>query len=479
MAGALKSLGVGPGDRVVGLALNNDRYFELFLAVPRAGGVIVPLNTRWSEAELLQAVEDCEPVLLAVDDALLPMARTLVARRPGLRLVHIGEDKVEGGLHYDDLEMRSSPVEDSGRSGDDLFGIFYTGGTTGRSKGVMLSHRNVLHGAAIAHIEGYYREDAIYLMAAPLYHASGSWPLISLTASGGTAVILPAFEAEAALVSIATHGVTESLLVPTMIQMMMDHHSFPHTEISSLRTIVYGASPITGALLDRALAVFVGVEFVQAYGMTELSPVAAGLPHKCLLGDYRKRGVNRAAGRVCSGLEIRIVDEDDNEVQNGTVGEICVRGDSVMLGYWRQPEETEKTLRNGWMHTGDGGRLDDEGFMYIADRVKDMIVSGGENIYSIEVENALALHPSVRQCVVIGIPSERWVEQVHALVILREGADTTEAELIQHVRTLLAGYKVPRSIEFRTEPFPLSPANKILKRELRATYWVGRDSSVA
>ncbi|WP_380877281.1 putative long-chain-fatty-acid CoA ligase [Sphingomonas sp. DBB INV C78] len=477
IAGALKAMGVGDGDRVAMLGLNNDRYFELFLATPHAGGVVVPFNSRWSEAELADGIADSEPLILAADDVFLPMARRLAAGRPGLKLLAIGEERPGDIPHHEDL-IAADPIPDTGRTGDDLYGIFYTGGTTGRSKGVMLSHRNVLRGANIAHCEGYYRDDATYLVAAPFFHASGSWPMIGITASAGTAVILPGFDAGAALAAIERYRCTESLLVPTMVQMLIEHPNFATTDMSSFTTIIYGASPITEALLDRALVALPHARFIQAYGMTELSPQCVALPHECLSGDYRARGVHRAGGRACYGVEMRIVDEDDNEVPRGQVGEICARGESVMLGYWRRPEETAAALRGGWMHTGDGGRMDDEGFVYVVDRVKDMIVSGGENVYSIEVESALSTHAAVRSCVVIGVPHEKWIEQVHAIVILHDGAAACEADLIAHVRARLADYKAPRSVEFRTAPFPLSPANKILKREIRAPYWAGRASSI-
>lgn len=478
IAGGLHRLGISPGGRVAVLAHNNDRYFELFLSVPHAGGVIVPLNTRWSIPELSFAISGAEPTILAVDDELLDTGRALARKFPSLTLVSIGEAGADDIIHYTSLAS-GPPLADAQRTGDDLYGIFYTGGTTGHSKGVMLSHRNVLMGAIIAHREGYYREDAVYLVAAPFFHASGSWPLIGLTVSGGTAIILPSFEPGEALCAIERHRVTESLFVPTMIQMLIEHQHFRQTDLRSLKTIIYGASPITTALLDRAVELLPHVELTQAYGMTELSPQVTALHHKHLLPENRMTGRYRSAGRACYGVEVKIVDENDRTLGVGEVGEICARGENVMQGYWALPEETAHTLRNGWMHTGDSGRLDEDGFVYVVDRVKDMIISGGENVYSTEVENALAQHPAVRQCVVIGIPSDVWVEQVHAIIILHDGAIVTEDELIIHARSLVAGYKVPRSIEFRTEPFPLSPANKILKRDLRAPFWAGRGSNIA
>jgi long-chain acyl-CoA synthetase len=478
IAGGLAALGVQKGDRVAMLGLNNARYSELFHCVPWTGGVVVPLNWRWSEVELAFALDDCEPRVLFVDEQLMPMGRKLCETRPNVRLISMTDFRDPDLPHFDDL-LDATPIADFALTGDDLYGIFYTGGTTGFSKGVMLSHRNVLSGATVAQREGYWREDDTYLVAAPYYHASGTWPLISMLAAAGTSIVLPAFDATAALRAIEEYKATTSLLVPTMIQMVIDHPNFSKTDLSSLKTVVYGASPITEALLTRALAALPNAEFVQAYGMTELSPQIAALHHRHLIGPGREAGRHRAAGRACYGMEIKVVDEDDKEQPRGEVGEIIARGESVMLGYWRRPEETEKALRNGWMHTGDGGRMDENGFVYVVDRIKDMIISGGENVYSVEVENVITQHPAVHGCVVVGIPHEKWVEQVHAIVILRDGANATEAELIEFARTQLAGFKVPRSVVFRTEPFPLTPANKILKRALREPYWAGRSSRLA
>ncbi|MDR3466409.1 MAG: AMP-binding protein, partial [Xanthobacteraceae bacterium] len=216
----------------------------------------------------------------------------------------------------------------------------------------------------------------------------------------------------------------------------------------------------------------------QAYGMTELSPIATLLHWKEHIGEARAKGRHRAAGRATLGCEVRIVDSDDKPVAFGIVGEIVVRGDNVMMGYWERPEETARAVIDGWMHTGDGGYMDDDGFIYVVDRVKDMIISGGENVYSVEVENAVARHPAVAQCAVIGIPSQQWGEQVHAVVVTRGGVTVTAEELIEFTRTLIAGYKCPRSVEISEAPLPLSGAGKVLKRELRKPFWDDRTRGV-
>ena len=478
-AAGMRKLGVKPGDRVAMLALSSDRYMELFAAIPWAGGVVVPMNLRWSLPELADSLQDSGAILLFVDETMEEMGRKLQAEvGPHVKLASVADRPPADLPGYEDMIRQNDRAPDAGRTGEDLYGIFYTGGTTGRSKGVMLSHKNSLAGCMTAYAEGYYKEDAVCLVACPMFHAAGSWPLVALFGSGGGAYILPAFDAKGALEMIEKEGCTEGLLVPTMIQMIIEHPDFARTNTSSIKQIVYGASPITEALLDRALAALPHVNFIQAYGQTELSPLCTQLHHQHLVGEARKKGRHRSAGRAVYGVEVRIVDEDDRDVQQGEVGQILCRGDNVMQGYWQRPEETAAALKGGWMHTGDGGWMDEEGFVYVVDRVKDMIVSGAENVYSVEVENAISRHPAVQSVAVIGIPHEKWGEQVHAIVILWQGQTASEEDIVSHCRTLIAGYKVPRSVEFRSEAFPLSGAGKVLKRELRRPYWAGKDRQV-
>jgi long-chain acyl-CoA synthetase len=231
--------------------------------------------------------------------------------------------------------------------------------------------------------------------------------------------------------------------------------------------------------MSRATAALPNVQFTQAYGMTELSPMATVLHWKEHIGEGRSKGRHRGAGRATLGCEVRIVDPDNKPVPHGTVGEIIVRGDNVMMGYWERPEETARAVIDGWMHTGDSGYMDQDGFIYVVDRVKDMIISGGENVYSVEVENALAQHPAVAQCAVIGIPDERWGETVHAVVVTRGGAKVSASELIEFSKTLIAGYKCPRSVDISENPLPLSGAGKVLKRALRQPFWENRERHVS
>jgi acyl-CoA synthetase (AMP-forming)/AMP-acid ligase II len=475
LAGALRGLGVAGGDRVAMLGLNSDRYNEYLLAVPWANAVLNPVNIRWSPGEVVYALEDSQTAVLFVDDAFAPMLPALQQGYAGLKtVIHCGAGPTpEGALGCEQLIADAEPIEDTRRGGDEIAGLFYTGGTTGFPKGVMLSHANLITSALGAVATGYVlAAGARLLHAAPMFHLAdlGAW--IGQLMRGGTHVIIPIFEPVAVMTAIETHQVTDALLVPIMIQTLVDHPALAEHDLCSLRAVGYGASPIPQAVLDRAMTALPTAAFTQAYGMTELAPVATMLSP----GDHHE-GRLLSAGRAAPHAEVRVVDAADREVPRGTVGEVVVRGGHVMLGYWNKPEETAAALRDGWMHTGDGAYMDDEGYIYIVDRLKDMIVSGGENVYSTEVENAIAKHPAVAACAVIGVPDDHWGERVHAVVVLKAGAQASEQELSDHVKALIAAYKAPRSVEF-VDALPVSGAGKVLKRELRKKYWADADRQV-
>jgi long-chain acyl-CoA synthetase len=471
LAGALQDLGVKRGDRVAVLMLNSDRYLELYLGIAWAGAVIVPTNIRWSQAEILDSLHDCRASALVVDKAFATMGVEL-AKAVALKLIYADDDAGPAeALAYEKLIAASQPVPDAMAARDDLAGIFYTGGTTGRSKGVMLSHANIVSNALHMLSEGLLPEGSVYLNAAPMFHLANGAGMFAALIGGGSNVVVRMFNPELVMAAIAKEKVTVTLLVPTMIQMLTDHPDFHTADMSSLQRIMYGASPINEALLKRAIAGLPGVAFNQLYGMTELSPMATHLPWDQHTGEAAaSKNRQRACGRAAIGCEVRIVDLDHQPVASGVVGEVAVRGQNVMMGYWERPEETAKAVIDGWMHTGDGGYMDEEGYVYLVDRVKDMIISGGENVYSMEVENVIAQHPAVSQCAVIGIPSEQWGETVDAFVIPKAGAQVNAAEIIAFCKDRIAGYKSPRSVDVRTEPFPLSGAGKVLKRELRRLY---------
>jgi long-chain acyl-CoA synthetase len=479
IAGGLRAMGVEPGDRVAVLSANSDDYLSLYLAIPWAGGVLAPLNNRWTPVENAFAIDDCEPRVLFVSDDLAKANAAVLAERAGrLKLVMLGEaDKGAGAISIEDL-LTHAPAEDAGRGGDDLLAIFYTGGTTGRSKGVMLSHAGFVRNCQTMRDAGLFPAGCRGLVVAPLFHLAAAAAMTMAMLAGGTAVIARGFDPVGTLDLIAREKVTDALLVPTMIQMLLDAPGFDPARLSSVRTVMYGASPMPEATLDRIMAAAPHLDYYQAYGMTEVSCTATLLPPAYHKGEHRAAGRHRGAGLPIATTEMMIANDDGQPVTAGEIGEILVRGPCVMLGYWNQPDLTAETLRGGWMHTGDGGRIDEHGLLYVADRLKDMIVSGGENIYSAEVEGALSLHPDVAQVAVIAVPDERWGERVHAVIVARPGAAVSEEALVAHCRERIAGYKCPRSIEFRPA-LPLSAAGKIVKAELRAKYWEGRSRNVA
>lgn len=466
-AGALQGLGVGPGDRVAMLSLNSDRYAEYLLAVPWADAVLNPVNIRWSPAEIAYSINDSDTRVLLVDDAFAPMVPTLHAQCERLTtVVHCGDGPTpEGMLAYEDLLAGNSPIEDARRSGDALAGLFYTGGTTGFPKGVMLSHTNLVTSAFGAVASGaLLSSGAVLLHAAPMFHLADLAAWCGQVMVGGRHVMVPFFDPKVVCEAVQAHEVTDVLLVPTMIQMLVDFPEVSSYDLSSLDHILYGGSVISEGVLQRTMALLPDVRLAQAYGMTELAPLATLLLPEDHHGPYL-----RAAGRAAVNAEVQVRDPFGAVCPPGVVGEVCVRGGNVMQGYWNRPEETSAAIRNGWMHTGDGGYMDEDGYLFVVDRIKDMIISGGENVYSAEVESALSQHPAVLQSAVIGLPDDEWGERVHAVVVQAPGADLTAEELREFTKGLIAGYKAPRSVDFVSE-LPISGAGKILKRELRLQY---------
>jgi long-chain acyl-CoA synthetase len=476
IAGGLRRLGVGDGDRVAILSLNSDRYFEAYFAIAWAGGVFVPVNTRLAGPELAHWLGDSGSAVLLVDDAFAHVPEELADRLPDLgRVVHIGDGPPRGSAVAWEELAGSTPAPDAGRGGEDLAGIFYTGGTTGRSKGVMLQHRSLSINPLQVLPEMGVARGAVVLHVAPMFHVGeGFFSMLSATVAGES-VFLPAFDPGAVLHAIEAKRVNWAFLVPTMINMVVHHPEAETRDLSSLHGMFYGASPMPEAVIERALELMPHTRFHQAYGQTESSPVITMLgPEHHVPGGAKLR----SAGQAVPGVDLAILDPDGREVGCGQIGEICARGDNIMQGYWNLPDATARTLRGGWLHTEDAGLVDEEGFLFIVDRLKDMIISGGENVYSSEVENALYQHPAVAECAVIGIPHDTWGEQVHAIVRLEPDQQVDADTLIEWCHGLIAGFKCPRSVEFREVPLPVSGAGKVLKRELREPYWSGQARAV-
>lgn len=478
LAAVLQAQGVKPGDRVGMMALNSDRYVEFFYAVWWAGAVINPVNIRWSAREIAYSLDDCDTRLLLVDapHAALGAQQQELSRSLQTLLWFDDGPPPDGMLHAEALMALALPVDDARRGGADLAAVMYTGGTTGQPKGVMLTHGNLYAGQLSANMAATRPVDAVGLHMAPMFHVGGVGLTLQLMQRLCTQIVMPAFDELQLLEAIQNEHASETFMVPTMVKRLIEHPRFTDYDTSSLQLVLYGAAPIDDALLTQALEKLPRASFCQLYGMTELSPVVTVLPAWCHHPDQPAHR-RRSAGRPVPIAEVRIVDAEGAPVPHGTVGEIVAHGPMVMAGYWNKPEQTAKALRDGWMHTGDGGRMDKDGFLYIVDRLKDMVVTGGENVYSTEVENAITQLPQVSICAVVGVPDAHWGERVHAVVVLREGQSLTAEALIAHCRTLIAGYKCPRSVAFDTE-LPLSPAGKILKYKLREPHWAGRERSI-
>jgi long-chain acyl-CoA synthetase len=478
LAGGLRGLGLSPGDRIGILGLNSDHYLECLFGISQAGCIFVPINTRLAPPEISYLIGDAGCAALMVDEAFAAIVSDLKA--PHLKhVLFIGNGLLPPGMiSCEALVDVAQPLVDSIGADDELAGIYYTGGTTGRSKGVMLSHNNIIANLLNTCPEVPVDDTTRYVHAVPMFHVAGSVMTFKVTGFGGTHYFLPRFEPGKLLEMIPKYRITHLLLVPTMINMLMHHPELGEHDLSSLEQLSFGASPMPEPLLRRVVEILPQTRLVQAYGQSEASPVMTQLDYRDTSVEGANPGRSKSAGRAVLGCEVRILDENDNEVPRGTVGEICGRGAMVMLGYWNQPEVTERALRNGWLHTGDAGYMDGDGFVYVVDRMKDMVVTGGENVYSIETEEALYSHPAVAECAVIGVPDERWGERVHAVVRLKVGYSVAPEELIAHAHGRIAGYKCPRSVELRELPFPLSAVGKILKTELRKPYWQDREKQV-
>lgn len=475
-AGALRTLGISPGDRVAILAHNCDAFYEAYFAIFWAGAVIVPLNTRLARQELQLQLDDAgaKAVLFGAE-----FERTVseLKRAATAACVYIGLDgAVAPAEHgFEHLMAVSARVEEIVRRDEDLAGIFYTGGTSGLPKGVMLTHRNLAAMAVNLIMAVKIDEDCVNLHCAPMFHLADIGTFMT-TMVAGTHVFVRQLNEEKILQLIARHHITHVFTVPAVIDRMAKHANAATANISSLRVLGYGGAPMPLGTYDIARKRFPDVDLVQGFGLTEMGAhTFLGPRHHRPAADPEKL---KSAGQTCFGYETRIVDANGAEVPRRTVGEIVGRGDNVMAGYWNRPEETARALRDGWLHTQDAGFMDEEGFVYITDRLRDMIVTGAENVYSIEVENVVSRHPAVEECAVIGVPDERWGERVHAIVVPKAGAQLDLKTLDAFCREQIAGYKCPKSLDMRTQPLPRSAAGKVLKRELREPFWQGRDRAV-
>ena len=491
LAQALLADGVAPGDRVAFLDRNGLAYFEVLFGGALAGAVNVAVNWRLAPPEMAAVIDDSRATILVIHREFVPCLAAMESGLPAVKgVVILGDPKADadqGGasdlarrVGYEDWLAACDPV-DPGFVGepDDISMQLYTSGTTGLPKGVMLANRNISTMIELAGADAFsIDESTVSLVAMPLFHIGGSGWALTAMSRGGTSVILRDMDPAELLRLVERERITHTFVVPAVLMLLLGTPGIEKADLSSLDTIYYGASPIAEDVLVRCMAV-IGCHFAQVYGMTETSGAIVRLEHQDHDPDGERRHLLRAAGKPLPEVDIRIVDPDTSgDVPTNTVGEIWTRSPYNMVGYWQKPEETASTiLEGGWLRTGDAGYMDDEGYLFLHDRIKDMVVSGGENIYPAEVENVLLGVPGVGDAAVIGVPDDTWGETVKAVVVRAPGSDVAADAIIAFCRERLAHYKCPTSVDF-TETLPRNPSGKILKRELREPYWVGRERRV-
>ncbi len=476
-ANALAALGVMKGDRVSYLGKNHPLYFEALLGAAKLGAVMTPVNWRLAPPEVAYIVDDCGAEVVFVGEGFSPLLDKIADQTPRVRHI-IGIDAQDcSGTDYRKWRSRhSDELPDIAVGADDEALQLYTSGTTGRPKGAIMTHGSIQSSRATSGREDEMRswqepiEGNVTLLAMPCFHISGTGTGIETMMAGANSIVLPEYDPSRALELIENYNISKIFLVPAAIRILLNHPRIDEVDFSRLKYITYGASPIPLELMKQAMDVL-GCGFVQMYGMTETSGTIVALDPE----DHVPEGSEkmRSVGTPLPGVEIKIIDETGSEVPTRTVGEIATRSSKNMRGYWNNPQATKETIDcDGWLRTGDAGYFDEDGYLYIHDRVKDMIISGGENVYPAEVENAIYTHPKVADVAVIGVPHEKWGEAVKACIVLKRDAELSEAEIIAHAREHIAGYKCPKSVDF-IEELPRNPSGKILRRKLRAPYWEG------
>ncbi len=486
LSAALLHLGVGPGDRVAVFSLNCHRLLEAYYGVVQMGAILVPLNVRLAAADFIHILNDAGARALLVEPDFLPVWRQIRGELATVERAILLTDAADGAADTDGnyealLAREASPSPPAAPPGDDAVAeLFYTSGTTGKPKGVMLTHRNLyLHALATA-VALQYHDGDVQVHTIPLFHVNGWGTPQFLTMVGGTHVMLRRFDPHEVCALVQRERATRFFMVPTMANTLLNTPGLDRYDLSSLRRVVVGGAPAAPALF-RQLEERLGCLCHAGYGLSETTPVltmAAPLAHHAETGEARYRRLAMTGVEV-PGVELRVVDESGKEVprDGAAIGEIVVRSDVVMAGYWNQPEETARVIRDGWFHTGDMAVWGADRYVLIVDRKKDIIISGGENISSIEIENVLYTHPTVLESVVVAVPDDHWGEVPKAVVVLREGAAASEAEILTYCRERLAHFKAPRSVDF-VPALPRGGTGKILKREVRERYWAAQAKRV-
>jgi fatty-acyl-CoA synthase len=479
VANALKASGVRPRERIAYLGKNSDSYFELLLGAIKANVVMAPVNWRLAGPEIAFIVEDCKAPVLFAGPEFIELVDRIRPQLPSVRTFVATEGGAPGWLNYAawrDAQSGEDPKVEIDRK--DIAIQLYTSGTTGKPKGAMLSHANFLNLVESGQDQkpdwNKWSEDDVSLVAMPIFHIGGSgWGVMGLY-HGARGVIAREFDPTKVLDFFEQSGITKLFMVPAAMQFVVRQPRARSVDFSRLKYMLYGASPIPAALLKECIEVF-KCGFVQMYGMTETTGTIVALPPEDHVEGLERM---RSAGKALPGVELAILDVNGNRLPPGEVGEIATRSGSNMAGYWNLPEATARTLgSDGWLRTGDAGYMDKDGYLYIHDRIKDMIISGGENIYPAEVESAICDHPDVAEVAVVGVPDDRWGEAVKAIVVMKQGKQASASDIINFTRERIAGFKTPKSVEF-IEALPRNPSGKILRRHLRDPYWVGKERQV-
>ncbi len=486
VANGLLGLDVKPGARIAALDQNSDRYFEILFGSAKVGAVLVSVNWRLAPPEVAYILNDARAEVIFIGKGFAGLIKPLLKELPHLKHVIVVDGTAEDWPSYESWLAGQSDVDPPFRGDSkDTIVQMYTSGTTGNPKGVQLSHFSLYaHDRNRALLKDQYdpqlewnewNEKDVSLVAMPGFHISGTgWGIVGLY-NGAKSIILTQFEPGLVLDTIHNDGVSKLVLVPATIQMLLQHPKCPTTDFSSIKHLLYGASPIPLDLLREAIEMF-KCGFIQVYGMTETAGAVTYLPAE----DHDPKGTTRmrSAGRAITGSRIEIRDQEGRTLPTGQEGEIWIQSDTCMNGYWNLPEATQSTMTGDrWVRTGDAGYMDEDGYVYIQDRVKDMIVSGGENIYPAEVESAMYGHPAIAEVAVIAVPDQKWGEAVKAIVVLKPGAKPDSQAILDFARSRIAGFKVPKSIDF-VEALPRNGTGKVLKRELRKPFWAGHERQV-
>jgi acyl-CoA synthetase (AMP-forming)/AMP-acid ligase II len=458
IAGALSGHGLKAGDRLAMLLPNEQDYIELVYACAWLGVIAVPINVRLSQTEIDHVIADASPRGL-IRHSSLPAST-----------VKLSWERV---LDQEPLETKRDCHPEPIYDPEAILALVYTSGTTGHPKGVAATHANIL--ANVGHLNYWipYRESGVHLHAAPIFHIIDFPFMFAAPAFGASQVVIPKFSPQSFCETVERERVSQSVLVPTMINMLIQFNKLGNYDLSSLETLAYGGSPMAPELIHQIRAALPNLKLMQGYGLSETG-FLTGLKDQEHTEDRLM-----SCGRACPGIDLRVVDESGNELEAGSHGELVARGSNVMRGYWNNSEETTGSFRNGFFRTGDFGYQDSNGYFYILDRLKDMIVTGGENVYSGEVEAVIYQHPAVREVAVFGIPDSQWGELVAACVVRKHGKTLSKDELIAHCRRYLANYKIPRRIELSDTELPKGGTGKILKRILRERFWVDQKRAVA